>query len=184
MTARKFIVQWGELGSVWGISRSVAQVQALLYVAPGPLHADEISQLLGVSRSNVSTSLRELIGWGVVRRVHAIGDRRDKFESIGDVVDTFRAILHERKRREVDPTMVLLEECLRETTDESAQDVYLRQRLIRMREFLDVLSRWYDQIEGLSKESLEALLDNGSLLLKVLHNGSNTPVEASTPPEP
>ena len=101
--AQKFVLHWGEMGQAWGINRTMAQVHALLFVAPSPLDAEEISKLLDVSRSNVSTSLRELITWGVVRRVHIIGDRRDRFEALKDVMETFRVIMAERKRREMDP---------------------------------------------------------------------------------
>ena len=112
--AQKFVLHWGEMGQAWGINRTMAQVHALLFVAPTPLDAEEISTLLDVSRSNVSTSLRELITWGVVRRVHIIGDRRDRFEALKDVMETFRVIMAERKRREMDPTIALLEHCVRE----------------------------------------------------------------------
>ncbi len=97
--AQKFVLHWGEMGQAWGINRTMAQVHALLFVSPEALDAEEISRLLDVSRSNVSTSLRELITWGVVRRVHIIGDRRDRFEALKDVMDTFRVIMAERKRR-------------------------------------------------------------------------------------
>ena len=112
--AQKFVLHWGEMGQAWGINRTMAQVHALLFVAPTPLDAEEISTLLDVSRSNVSTSLRELITWGVVRRVHIIGDRRDRFEALKDVMETFRVIMAERKRREMDPTIALLEHCVHE----------------------------------------------------------------------
>ena len=112
--AQKFVLHWGEMGQAWGINRTMAQVHALLFVAPSPLDAEEISTLLDVSRSNVSTSLRELITWGVVRRVHIIGDRRDRFEALKDVMETFRVIMAERKRREMDPTIALLEHCVDE----------------------------------------------------------------------
>ena len=105
--AQKFVLHWGEMGQAWGINRTMAQVHALLFVSPTPLDAEEISTLLDVSRSNVSTSLRELITWGVVRRVHIIGDRRDRFEALKDVMETFRVIMAERKRREMDPTIAL-----------------------------------------------------------------------------
>src|SRR4029079_17008091 len=107
----KFVLHWGEMGHAWGINRTMAQVHALLFVSPEALDAGEISELLGVSRSNVSTSIRELMTWGVVRWVHIIGDRRDRFEALKDVMETFRVIMAERKRREMDPTIALLETC-------------------------------------------------------------------------
>src|SRR3954449_7513634 len=109
---QKFVLHWGEMGTRWGINRTVAQVHALLFLAPKPLAADEISTTLAVARSNVSTSLRELQGWGIVRVVHVLGDRRDHFESIKDVWEIFRQVLDERKRREVDPTLSILRDCV------------------------------------------------------------------------
>src|SRR6202453_4711475 len=112
--AQKFILHWGEMGTRWGINRTVAQIHALLYISPKPLQAEEISEALGVARSNVSTSLRELQGWGIVKIVHVLGDRRDHFESMKDVWEMFRVILDQRKKRETDPTLALLRECINE----------------------------------------------------------------------
>src|SRR4051794_25409922 len=106
----KFILHWGEMGTRWGINRTVAQIHALLYLSPKPLHAEEIAETLGVARSNVSTSLKELQSWGIVRLAHVMGDRRDHFESMKDVWEMFRVIMDERKKRECDPTMQLLKE--------------------------------------------------------------------------
>src|SRR5678815_1254824 len=108
---QKFILHWGEMGTRWGINRTVAQIHALLYISPRPLHAEEIQETLAVARSNVSTSLRELQGWGIVRRVHVMGDKRDHFESMKEVWEMFRVVLDERKKREIDPTLALLREC-------------------------------------------------------------------------
>src|SRR5712691_2677083 len=112
--AQKFILHWGEMGTRWGINRTVAQVHALLFLSPRPVPADEISATLAVAGSNVSTSLRELQGWRIVRVVHVLGDRRDHFESIKDVWEIFRIVSEERKRREIDPTLRVLAECVRE----------------------------------------------------------------------
>ncbi|MGH9704912.1 MAG: GbsR/MarR family transcriptional regulator, partial [Candidatus Acidiferrales bacterium] len=107
---RKFILHWGEMGTRWGINRTVAQVHALLFLSPEPLHAEEIAQTLSVARSNVSTSLRELQAWRIVREVSVFGDRRQHFESMKDLWEMFRIILEERKRREIDPTITVLRE--------------------------------------------------------------------------
>ena len=96
---QRFVLHWGEMGTRWGINRTVAQIHALLYLSPRPLHAEEIAQTLSVARSNVSSSLRELQGWGIVRVTHKLGDRRDHFESMKDVWEMFRIIVDERKRR-------------------------------------------------------------------------------------
>src|SRR6266566_3783347 len=108
----KFILHWGEMGTRWGINRTVAQIHALLYLSADPLHAEEIARLLSVARSNVSSSLRELQGWGIVRIAHVLGDRRDHFESLKDVWEIFRIVAEERKRREIDPTLRVLRECV------------------------------------------------------------------------
>ena len=108
---QKFVLHWGEMGTRWGINRTVAQIHALLYISPKPLHAEEIAETLGVARSNVSTSLKELQGWGIVKLTHVLGDKRDHFEALKDVWEMFRIVLDERKRREIDPTVALLREC-------------------------------------------------------------------------
>src|SRR5881227_1837778 len=115
---QKFILHWGEMGTRWGINRTVAQIHALLYVSERPLNAEQIAETLGVARSNVSTSLKELQGWGIVKLVHVMGDKRDHFESMKDVWEMFRVVLDERKRREIDPTLKLLRECIAEAEKE------------------------------------------------------------------
>ncbi len=156
--AQKFVLHWGEMGQAWGINRTMAQVHALLFVAPTPLDAEEISTLLDVSRSNVSTSLRELITWGVVRRVHIIGDRRDRFEALKDVLETFRVIMAERKRREMDPTIALLDHCVREAKVGDPTEQYTREQLEKMLEFTKMVTTWYSHIDNLfNAGSLAAL---------------------------
>src|SRR5688572_24524902 len=104
----RYILHWGEMGTKWGVSRTVAQVHALLYLSPKPLTAEEITQTLSVARSNVSTSLRELQGWNLARPVHVLGDRREHYESLKDVWEMFDVIIEQRKRREIDPTLEVL----------------------------------------------------------------------------
>ena len=125
----KFILHWGEMGTRWGINRTVAQIHALLFLSPVPLHAEAIATMLGVARSNVSTSLRELQGWGIVRVVHLLGDRRDHFESLKDVWEMFRIIVDERKKRETDPVLVMLRDAAAEAKKPGAADAYTRERL-------------------------------------------------------
>src|SRR6202158_4572738 len=122
--AQKFILHWGEMGTRWGINRTVAQVHALLFLSPHPLPADEISATLAVARSNVSTSLRELQGWRIVRVVHVLGDRRDHFDCTKDVFEIFRIVSEGRRRRKIDPTLNLLAECLQEIKAEPIKDAY------------------------------------------------------------
>src|SRR5438552_14995608 len=126
---QRFVLHWGEMGTRWGINRTVAQVHALLFLSPKPLHAEEIANTLEVARSNVSTSLRELQGWRIVRLAHVLGDRRDHFESVKDVWEIFRIVAEERKRREIDPTLNVLAECVREVKSNPQRDEYTRERL-------------------------------------------------------
>src|SRR5215216_6606305 len=142
---QKFILHWGEMGTRWGINRTVAQIHALLFLAPSPLHAEEIAATLGVARSNVSTSLRELQNWGIVRVVHVLGDRRDHFESMKDVWEMFRVILDERKKRETDPTLHLLRELTAEAEKKNAADPHVRERLSDMKNFFELMTQWYEQ---------------------------------------
>src|SRR5438045_8552282 len=127
--AQKFILHWGEMGTRWGINRTVAQVHALLFLSEKPLPADEIAKTLGVARSNISTSLHELQNWGIVRVVHVIGDRRDHFESMKDVFAMFRIIARERKRREIEPTLRDLSDCIAESSKPRGATHYQSQRL-------------------------------------------------------
>src|SRR3989475_3673449 len=128
----KFILHWGEVGPGWGINRPVPQIHALLYLSPQPLHAEDIARLLSVARSNVSSSLRELQSWGIVRIAHVLGDRRDHFESLKDVWRMFQIIVEERKRREVDPTIAMLKDCSAELQQSAPADTYMQERLDQM----------------------------------------------------
>src|SRR6516162_11387502 len=119
---QKFVLHWGEMGIRWGINRTVAQIHALLYVSPKPLNAEEIAETLNVARSNVSTSLKELQSWRIVKLVHVLGDKRDHFESMKNVWEMFRIVLDERKRREIDPTIAILEECIAAAAQEKGSD--------------------------------------------------------------
>lgn len=169
--AQKFVLHWGEMGQAWGINRTMAQVHALLFIAPTALDAEEISTLLDVSRSNVSTSLRELITWGVVRRVHIIGDRRDRFEALKDVMDTFRVIMAERRRREMDPTITLLEHCIQEAKAGGPSEEYTREQLEKMLAFTRMVTDWYGQIENLPTPAMLRLFRGGALIAKLFSRG-------------
>src|SRR5579872_1271436 len=125
---QKFVLHWGEMGTRWGINRTVAQIHALLFISSRPLNAEEIVETLEVARSNVSTSLKELQGWGIVRMVHVMDDKRDHFESMKDVWEMFRVVLDERKRREIDPTLAMLRECIAEA-EHSKSDAHSVERL-------------------------------------------------------
>lgn len=147
--AQKFILHWGEMGTRWGVNRTVAQVHALLFLSPQPLNAEEIAQTLSVARSNVSTSLRELQGWRIVRGVSVLGDRRQHFESMKDIWEMFRVILEERKRREIDPTVAMLRECVAQAGEGSPRDAHARKRLSEMLDFVLTMSALYDEFQKL-----------------------------------
>ena len=163
--AQKFILHWGEMGTKWGINRTVAQVHALLFLSPTPVPADEISATLSVARSNVSTSLRELQGWSIVRVVHVLGDRRDHFESTKDVWEIFRTVSEERKRREIDPTLRVLAECVQELKAAPAGDAYTRERLETMLDFLTTMSGLFEEILRMPMGALKGV---GKLRGKVI----------------
>lgn len=155
--AQKFILHWGEMGTRWGINRTVAQVHALLFISPKPIHAEEISSALSVARSNVSNSLRELQGWGIVRVVHVLGDRRDHFESVKDVWEIFRIVAEERKRREIDPTLRVLRECVQELHGTGQSDKYTRERLESMLDFLTVASGLFEEVVRVPAGALKGI---------------------------
>ena len=173
---RKFILHWGEMGTRWGINRTVAQVHALLFVSPRPLNAEEIADTLSVARSNVSTSLRELQGWGIVRIVHQLGDRRDYFETLKDVWELYQIILDERKRREVDPTIEMLRQCAAEagaTGGPGAKggDAYTKQRLTELLKFLETMSGCYEQARRLPRTAFQGLAKTGAGLMGLIGRG-------------
>jgi DNA-binding transcriptional regulator GbsR (MarR family) len=168
---QKFILHWGEMGTRWGINRTVAQVHALLFISPKPLNADDIVETLGVARSNVSTSLKELQSWGIVKLVHILGDKRDHFESMKDVWEMFRVVLNERKRREIDPTMQMLNECIAEAEKDKAADKYTEARLRDLRDFFETTSAWYVQIRQWPTNAIVKFVKLGDKVLKVLGFG-------------
>lgn len=167
MTTR-FILHWGEMGTRWGINRTVAQIHALLFVSPKPLHAEEIAETLSVARSNVSTSLKELQGWGIIRVVHVLGDRRDHFESIKDVWELYRQVMDERKRREIDPTLTMLRDCVLEAEKNGPEDKYAKERLAELLSFFETVTSWYEQMKKLPTSSLLKLTRLGEKIRKLL----------------
>src|SRR3989454_4028681 len=165
---QKFVLHWGEMGARWGINRTVAQIHALLFISPRPLPAEEIAETLAVARSNVSTSLKELQGWGIVKLVHVLGDKRDHFESMKDVWDMFRVVLDERKKREFDPTMRLLHECIVEAEKDKATDEYTEERLRELYKFFETTAAWYAQVRRWPTAALLKFMKAGDRVLKVL----------------
>jgi len=147
----QFVLQWSEVGVRWGINRTVARVHALLYVAAARLTAEEIAEALGVSRSGLSTALRDLQGWGLVRVIHLPKDRREHFEAVQDVWELFLRVLDERKRREIDPVLDLLRSCLREAERGGRADGPTRERLQEMLQFCEMLEGGYGRLRRMPR---------------------------------
>jgi DNA-binding transcriptional regulator GbsR (MarR family) len=145
------------MSSRWGINRTVAQVHALLHISEQPVSAENIAAALGVARSNVSTSLRELQGWGIVRAVHVLGDRRVHFTSVNNVWELFRIIVDQRKRREIDPTVEMLRRALDELEGTKPGDRFTRERLQELLEFFETTTELYDELRHLPVTALRSV---------------------------
>lgn len=167
-TTRRFILHWGEMGTRWGINRSVAQIHALLYVAPAPLPADEIAETLDIARSNVSGSLRELQGWGLVRVAHQLGDRRDHFETTKDVWTMVRLVMEGRKRRELDPSVEMLRDCVKGLDGKKSDEAYAGERLSELLGLLELTTAWCERAQKLSPDGLRRLLKLGDKIFKLV----------------
>ena len=166
---RNFILHWGELGTKWGINRTVAQIHAYLFISEEPKNAEDICTDLGVARSNASNSLKELQNWGIVKVVHLPGDRRDHFESMKDVYEMFRVIADERKRREVDPALRMLRECSAEAdAAEDTKELYAKQKLDELYEFFELFTDFYHAMEKLPTKSAVKAAKMGDKLIKTL----------------
>ncbi len=168
---QKFILHWGEMGTRWGINRTVAQVHALLYLSPNPLNAEQICEALDLARSNVSTSVKELQNWGIVKVIHVLGDRRDHFESLKDVAEMFRIIMAERKKREVDPTLALLQDCVAEAEKLGEKEAYTRRRLENLNEFFQMAATAFDQVNKLPTKAAVRLVKMSDKLLSLIGAG-------------
>jgi DNA-binding transcriptional regulator GbsR (MarR family) len=165
---QKFVLHWGEMGTRWGVNRTVAQVHALLYISPKPLNADDLIDTLAVARSNVSTSLKELQGWGIVKLVHVLGDKRDHFESMSDVWEMFRVVLDERKKREFDPTVRMLHECIVEAAKDKATDEFTQERLRELHKFFETTAAWYGQVRRWPTAAMFKLMKGSDKMFKML----------------
>lgn len=165
--SQRFILHWGEMGARWGVNRSVAQIHALLYLAERPLDAEEIADTLAVARSNVSTSLKELLSWRLVRVVHTMGDRRDYFETSKDIWDLFRLIVEGRKQREIEPTLAVLRDCLA-SPDLAREGAGTQQRIRETLDFIDTLTRWSDEMLRVKPETLSKILKLGARIQKLV----------------
>lgn len=148
----RFVMHWGEMGSRWGVNRTVAQIHALLYLSEAPLNAEQIADTLAVARSNVSTSLRELQSWELVHVVHTRGDRRDYFEAQHDVREIFRTVAEGRKRREIDPTLTLLRDCVTEMGGETPATT--RARIDDTLAFMELMANLFEEVKALPNAGL------------------------------
>lgn len=164
----KYVLHWGEMGTRWGTNRTVAQIQALLYLSPRPLHADEIVDALSIARSNVSTSIRELQSYGLVKMTHILGDRRDYFESLHDVWELFRVIIDQRKQRELNPTLSMLRTCAAEVAKEKDTDDVTKERISNMLQFVETTSDWYENIQEVPSSTLQKLMKLGATITKLV----------------
>lgn len=166
---QKYILHWGEMGSRWGVNRSVAQIQALLYLSLEPLPAEDISEILGIARSNVSNSLKELQNWDLVQVTHVLGDRRDHFLAEKDVWQVVTTIMDGRKRRELDPTVSFLNECAKELERDKQTPKEVKQRIESILEFTEEVSGWYEKVKVLPRSTLLKIIRMGSKLSKVVN---------------
>ncbi len=164
----RYVLHWGEMGTRWGTNRTVAQVHALLYLSPEPLRADQIVDALSVARSNVSTSIRELQGFGLVKMTHVLGDRRDYFESLHDVWELFRVILEQRKKRELNPTLSMLRTATGEVEQEADTHPLIKERMRNMLTFVETANEWYEQIQDVPTSTVTKLMKLGKGITKLV----------------
>ena len=164
----RFVLHWGEMGAVWGTNRSIGQVHALLYLSERPLTAEDIAETLTLARSNVSNSLKELQGWALIRRAHVMGDRRDFFAAETDLWEMVTRIAEGRKAREIDPTLDMLRACATEAEADRRLGRATLERIQAMRDFVDMVDRWADDIKRVPRPQLAALMKLGSAIVRLL----------------
>ena len=169
----RFVLHWGEMGSVWGVNRSVGQIHGLLYLSDKALTAEEIAERLGLARSNVSNSLKELQGWNLVRRVHVMGDRRDHFAAETDLWEMVTRIAEGRKQREVDPTITLLQGCMSDAGKDKALTPVAKERLAAMLSFLTMIDTWSRDIKRVPTSKLASLLKLGAAIARFVPGGKD-----------
>jgi len=167
----RFVLHWGDMGSEWGVNRSVSQIHALLYLSNRPLTAEEIADLLGLARSNVSTSIKELLAWSLIRRVPIKGDRRDHFEAETDLWEIVTRIVAGRKEREIDPAVATLQACVKAAEGDPTIDPVARRRLKEMLDFVETMDRWYAQMIAVPKPKIAALVQLGARIVRLLSRG-------------
>ena len=164
----RFVLHWGEMGTRWGVNRSVAQIHALLYLSKEPLPAETIAEVLTMARSNVSTSLKELQSWGLVSLAHVLGDRRDHYSALKDPQEIFNAVVEGRKRREIDPTLTLLRDVHLSLQEDGKAGPEVALRVKAMLDFVELMSDWYEQMREIPNPARLKLAKLGSKVLKWL----------------
>ncbi len=164
---QKYILHWGEMGTRWGVNRTVSQIHALLYLSPEALNAEEIAESLSIARSNVSTSIKELQSWGLVAIEPVLGDRRDYFVARGDTWELLMTILEERKKRELEPTLTLLRQCMLEMEHDNETPQQVKDRIESMLTFVSTLTDWFDQVKNLPRATLIKLMKMGATIAKL-----------------
>jgi DNA-binding transcriptional regulator GbsR (MarR family) len=167
-TLQRCVLHWGEMAGRWGVSRSVAQIHALLFFSPDPLTADEIATTLEVARSNVSVSLKELQTWDLVSVTHVLGDRRDYFQARKDIWEVLTVIMDQRKKREIDPTLLVLRDCAAEAKRDHETPDTVKERITSMVEFIEEVSGWYDQVRSMPRPTLLKLMRMGTRVAKIV----------------
>jgi DNA-binding transcriptional regulator GbsR (MarR family) len=170
-TVERFILLWGDMGGAWGVNRSVSQIHALLYLSERPLTAEQIADALGIARSNVSNSIKELLNWGLIRRVPIRADRRDHFEAETDIWEVASLIAAGRKQRELDPAIAALKACMKAAEADASIHPIARQRLKAMLDFTETVDRWHMQMLSVPKATLAALIGLGGKIVKYLPLG-------------
>ncbi len=170
---QKYILHWGEMGTRWGVNRTVSQIHALLYLSPNALTAEDISEMLSVARSNVSTSIKELQAWGLISLTPVMGDRRDFFTAKGDTWEMLMTIMEERKKRELEPTLTLLRQCVLEMEDDTETPKEVKKKISSMLTFVTTLTDWFDRVKTLPKSTLINLMKMGSAVAKLLPGKSS-----------
>ena len=168
MPITRFVLHWGDLGGQWGVNRSVAQIHALLYLSEQPLTAEAIADKLGMARSNVSNSIKELLNWGLIHRVPLLGDRRDHFAAETDIWEIVTRIAKGRKAREIDPAEAALRLCTDEAVRDPSVSPVARERLKAMLDFVTTMSRWHDEMLHVPKPTLMALIKMGAKVTRLL----------------
>ena len=165
---QRFVLHWGEMGTVWGTNRSVGQIHALLYLSDKPMTAEDLADALGLARSNVSNSLKELLGWSLIRRVHVMGDRRDFFAAETDLWEMVTRIAEGRKAREMDPTLEMLRTCREEADADRFMSAGVRQRIAGMHEFVTMLDTWAGEMRRVPRAKLSLLMKLGAAVVRFI----------------